>query len=61
MGVFDSAKELLQENKETVDGVVDQGVDAAKGVVKDKTPDQLDGMVDQGGEIAKEQIKDQLD
>jgi len=60
MGIFDSAKDLLKGHEETVEGVVDQGVDAAKEAVKEKAPDQLDGAIDQGGEMAKEQIKDQL-
>ena len=61
MGLYDSIKGMLKGQKETVDSVVDQGVDAAKNVVKEKTPDQLDSVVDQGGEMAKDAIKDQLD
>jgi len=61
MGITDGIKGMLAGQKDTVDGVVDQAVDAGADLVKEKTPDQLDGVVDQGGGMAKDAIKDQLD
>ena len=61
MGLFDSIKGMLAGHKDTVDGAVDQAVDAGAGMVKEKTPDQLDGVVDRGTGMAKDAIKDQLD
>jgi len=60
MGMFDSIKGMLGGHKDTVDGAVDQAVDAGAGLVKEKTPDQLDEVVEQGGGMAKDAIKDQL-
>ena len=41
MGLFDSIKGMLAGHKDTVDGAVDQAVDAGAGMVKEKTTDQL--------------------
>ena len=56
MGIMDSAKGLLGDHADKVDGAVDAAADK----VKEHTPDQVDGAVDQGAEMAKDAIKDQL-
>lgn len=56
MGIMDSAKGLVGDHADKVDGAVDAAADQ----VKEHTPDQVDGAVDQGAEAAKDAIKDQL-
>lgn len=56
MGLLDKAKGLLKGNK----AKVDQGVDKAAEVAKDKLPDQYDSKVDQAAETVKDTL-DKLD
>ena len=52
MGILDSIKGLLGGNKDKVQ----QGVDKAADVAKDKLPDEHDGKVDKAADAATDQI-----
>jgi len=52
MDIIDSAKNLLGEHGDQVDGAID----AAAEKIKEQTPDEIDGAVDQGAQMAKDAI-----
>jgi len=52
MGILDSIKGLVGGNKDKVQ----QGVDKAADVAKDKLPDEHDGKVDKAADAATDQI-----
>jgi hypothetical protein len=56
MGILDKVKGLVAGNKDKVD----QGIDKAADVAKDKLPDQHDAKVDKAADTLKGQV-DKLD
>ena len=52
MGIFDKAKDLLNEHNE----VVDQGIDKAADIVDEKTEGKFKGVVDSAQEAAKKAV-----
>ena len=54
MGIFDKAKDLLNEHNDQVD----QGIDKAAGIIDDKTGHQHTEQIDQGAQQVKDVIDD---
>ncbi|BAK35141.1 hypothetical protein MLP_21270 [Microlunatus phosphovorus NM-1] len=54
MGIFDKAKDLLNEHNE----VVDQGIDKAADIVDERTGHQHSEQIDQGAQQVKDTIDD---
>jgi MT0933-like antitoxin protein len=53
MGMLDKVKGLVAGNKDKVE----QGIDKAAGLAKDKLPDEHDGKVDKAVDAVKDQIE----
>lgn len=54
MGIFDKAKDLLNQH----DDKADQGVDKLADVVDEKTGQKYGTHIDQGAELAKDRLDD---
>ena len=58
MGMMDNMKDKAQDAAGQHGDEIDQGIDKAGEMAKEKTPDQHDGKIDQGVERGKEAVED---